>query len=186
MMNGLRRVLDKKPLYLSMLRKFVAGQKSAAAEILKALANDDPTTAERLAHTLKSVSGNIGAAGLQQLAGKIEDAIKGQHPREELDGLLSALKNLLKNLIAQLERELPANPDKATVMIDPEKLKSVCGKLDALLADDDAEAADMLDANADMLNSAYPMHYRKIDDGIRSFNFEAALAALRSATGTPI
>jgi len=53
-----------------------------------------------------------------------------------------------------------------------------------LLADDDAEAADLLDANADLLNAAFPNHYRKIDDGVRSFDFEAALAALRAATGT--
>ena len=80
MANGLRRVLGKKPLYLSMLRKFVAGQKSATAEILKALEGNDWDTAERLAHTLKGVSGNIGATGLQQLAEKLEAAIKERQP----------------------------------------------------------------------------------------------------------
>ena len=52
-----------------------------------------------------------------------------------------------------------------------------------MLADDDAEAGDVLDAKADLLNAAFPDHYRKIDDGIRSFDFEAALAALRAAAG---
>ena len=41
----------------------------------------------------------------------------------------------------------------------------------------------MLDANADMLNAAFPVYYRKIDEGIRTFDFEAALKVLRIATG---
>jgi len=67
--------------------------------------------------------------------------------------------------------------------VDPEKLKGVCAQLESLLAADDAEAGDLLDANADMLNSAFPQHYRKIDNAVRSFDFETALAALRAASG---
>ncbi|HEY5118496.1 MAG TPA: response regulator [Anaerolineales bacterium] len=184
MANGLRRVLGKKPLYLSMLRKFVAGQKSATAEILKALEGDDWGTAERLAHTLKGVSGNIGATGLQQLAEKIETAIKERQPRKAVDNRLDELKKPLENLIAQLEQKLPEEQGKTAVTVNQEKLKAVCDKLEALLADYDSEAGDVLDANADLLNAAFPNHYRKIDDGIRSFDFEAALAALRAASGT--
>jgi signal transduction histidine kinase/DNA-binding response OmpR family regulator len=184
MVSGLRRVLGKKPLYLSMLRKFVAGQKSATAEILKALEGNDWDTAERLAHTLKGVSGNIGATGLQQLAEKLEAAIKERQPRKVVDNRLDELKNPLENLIAQLEQKLPEERGKTAVTVDQEKLKSVCNKLEALLADNDAEAGDVLDANANLLNAAFPNHYRKIDDGIRSFDFEAALAALRAASGT--
>jgi HPt (histidine-containing phosphotransfer) domain-containing protein len=184
MANGLRRVLGKKPLYLSMLRKFVAGQKSATAEILKALESDDWGTAERLAHTLKGVSGNIGATGLQQLAEKIETAIKERQPRKAVDNRLDELKKPLENLIAQLEQKLPEEQGKTAVTVNQEKLKAVCDKLEALLADYDSEAGDVLDANADLLNAAFPNHYRKIDDGIRSFDFEAALAALRAASGT--
>jgi hypothetical protein len=42
----------------------------------------------------------------------------------------------------------------------------------------------VLDANEDLLHAAYPDHYRQIADAIRSFDFDAALAALRAATGT--
>ncbi len=182
--NGLRRVLGKKPLYLSMLRKFVSGQKSATEGIHKALEGNDCATAERIAHTLKSSSGNIGATDLQQLAEKLEASIRELHPREEVDGLLGVLKTPLENLILQLEQNLPKERGKIVVTVDPEKLKSVCDKLEALLDDDDAEAGDVLDANADLLNAAFPKHYRKIDSGIRSFDFEAALMEIRLATGT--
>jgi HPt (histidine-containing phosphotransfer) domain-containing protein len=183
MVSGLRRVLGKKPLYLSMLRKFVSGQKSATAEIIEVLQGNDWGTAERLAHTLKGVSGNIGATGLQQLAEKLEAAIKERQPRKTVDDRLDELKKPLENLIAQLEQKLPEERNKTTVTVDQKKLKAVCDRLEALLADDDAEAGDVLDENADLLNAAFPTHYRKIDDGIRSFDFEAALAALRAASG---
>jgi two-component system sensor histidine kinase/response regulator len=55
-----------------------------------------------------------------------------------------------------------------------------------MLADDDAEAVDVLDANAELLDAAFPNHYRRIDDNMRIFDFEAALAALRAATGTAV
>ncbi len=180
MANGLRRVLGKKPLYLSMLRKFVAGQKTATAKILEALDGNDWSGAERFAHTLKGVSGNIGATGLQQLAEKLESSIKENSSREKLDALLEQVKKPLDDLIRQLEQTLPEERSNTPVSIDPEQLKAVCDKLETLLADDDAEAADVLAANADLLNSAFPKHFRKIDEGIRAFDFEAALVALRA------
>jgi two-component system sensor histidine kinase/response regulator len=183
MASGLRRVTGKKMLYLSMLRKFVAGQKSVLTDIRKSLESNFLDVAERHAHTLKGVSGAIGATGLQQLAEMLETAIRDRHSREEIDDRLDALKMPLEYLITQLEIKLPDEQGRTAVTVDPEHLKAVCGKLEAMLADDDAEAGDVLDANADLLNAAYPDHYRKIIDGIRSFDYEAALSALKAAAG---
>ncbi|MCK9382505.1 MAG: PAS domain S-box protein [Sulfuritalea sp.] len=182
--NGLRRVLGRKPLYVSMLRKFVAGQKSVIANILKALEDNLWDTAERLVHTLKGVSGNIGATDLQARAEKLETAIKERHPREEIDAQLGELEKPLAYLITQLEQKLPEEQGKTPVTVDRKKLKVVCDKLQVLLAADDARAVDVLDANAELLRAAFPSHYRKIDDGIRSFDFDAALRALNAAAGT--
>jgi len=122
MVNGLRRVLGNKRLYLSMLRKFVAGQKSAVAEILKTLATDDRDSAERLAHTLKGVSGNIGAGGLQSLAEMLETAIRERRPARgtRCPGRRSDPCRS-KTLINRLEAQLPAEPGQTTVAIDREK-----------------------------------------------------------------
>ncbi|HAJ27909.1 MAG TPA: hypothetical protein DCG53_11825, partial [Syntrophus sp. (in: bacteria)] len=182
--DGLRRVLGKKPLYLSMLHKFVAGQKSVVGEIRKALEGNFWDTAERLAHTLKGVSGTIGAARLQQLAERLEVAIRERSPREEIDASLDELKMALADLISQLEQRLPEKQAQMVGTVASEQLKAVCDKLAAMLADDDAEAVDVLDANAELLRTAFPIHYRQIDDGIRSFDFEVALAVLRVAIGT--
>jgi PAS domain S-box-containing protein len=74
--------------------------------------------------------------------------------------------------------------DKGTadhVTVDPDKLRQVCSRLVALLADDDSEAGDLLDDNADLLNAAFPNDYRAVDIAVKAFDFEAALEKLRKA-----
>ncbi|MBV5317322.1 MAG: PAS domain S-box protein [Desulfobulbaceae bacterium] len=183
---GLNRVLGKKRLYLSMLRNFIKGQRAVVAEILNTLEDDSWDIPERLAHTLKGVCGSIGAAGLQQLAATLETSIRERRPRQEIDARLDELNGPLTALIAQLEQQLPQKPIDATVTVTPQQLGAVCDKLKALLADDDGEAYDMLDSNADMLYAAFPGHYSMIDDGIRTCDFKAALAALEAATAPSV
>jgi CheY-like chemotaxis protein len=184
MVNGLRRVLGKKSLYLSMLRKFRDGQRSVLSEILAALSAQDWPTAEILAHTLKGVCGNVGANGLQQLAALLEGAIKERRARPEVDARLEDLKAPLATLMAQLDQQLPEAQDKTVVAIDPVMLKAVCHQLELLLADDDAQASYVLEANSDLLYAAFPSHFSKIENSVRSFDFASALTALRAVIGT--
>jgi CheY-like chemotaxis protein len=183
MHNGLRRVMGKKPLYLSMLHKFITGQKFATANIFQELENNNWDTAMRLAHTLKGVSGNIGATSLQHLAEKLELAIKEKMPREQVDSRLDNLIEPLESLIAQLEQKLPVVPAIKSVTVNKDELQSACVRLESLLADDDSEATEVWELNANMFNAAFPTEYHKIDDCIHSFNFEAALIALKNANG---
>jgi two-component system sensor histidine kinase/response regulator len=182
MFNGLRRVMGKKSLYLSMLRKFMIGQKSATENILIALESNSWNTAERFTHTLKGVSGNIGATHLQQLAAGLEAALKDRRPRLELDPLIERLKTELSDFIAQLEQKLPEIQANKQVTFDPHKLKVICDRLKALLIENDAEAMDVLDDNAELLSAAFPKHYQKLENSIHTFNFEAGLSALNFAT----
>ncbi len=180
--NGLRRVLDKKSLYLSMLHKFVAGQKTTATQILTALEAQDWGTAEHLAHTLKGVSGNIGATDLQRLAERLETAIKQHCPRKTIDARLNKLKRALITLITALEQQLPIERENTVVTVEFEKLKAVCEQLESLLIDDNVEACDVLETHAELLNAAFPDEYPILSASILSFDFDAALITLRAAT----
>ena len=180
--NGLRRVLGKKSLYLSMLGKFVAGQKMVTTNIIKELESNNWDVAMRLAHTLKGVSGNIGATNLQHLAEKLEIAIKERSPRKEVDDRVNQLVGPLEHIIAELEQQLTHTLQTATIKIHQETLQTVYAQLEKLLADDDSEAADVWEENATLFSAAFPNQYHKIDESIRSFNFETALLALRVAS----
>jgi PAS domain S-box-containing protein len=105
--NGLRRVLGKKSLYLSMLRKFVSNEQYALHEFQQAIDEADTTLAERIAHDLKSSSGNIGAIKIQLLAEQLELAIKKPATPDEVNRIVDALSGPLDSLIAQLVLQLP-------------------------------------------------------------------------------
>ena len=74
--GGLKRVAGNKRLYRSLLEQFAAKQADAAAQIAEALRSGDRALAERLAHTVKGVAGNIGIGKVQETAGKVEKAIR--------------------------------------------------------------------------------------------------------------
>jgi two-component system sensor histidine kinase/response regulator len=105
---GLTRMLGKRTLYLAMLRRYVTGQKGVCEQIHQALAMGDMPGAERLAHTTKGVSGNIGATGIQNLAGALEQSLKDYHPPLDVQQRLLELEGPLAALIEALEYELTA------------------------------------------------------------------------------
>jgi PAS domain S-box-containing protein len=179
--NGLRRVLGKQSLYLSMLRTFASGEKLTTQNIVKTLDDHDWITAERLVHTLKGASGNIGASSVQHLAEKLETAIKQQRPRELINLSIHALSTPLLYLIAQLETQLPDEPAKLDVVVNRIKLKEICDKLALLLADNDSQASDLMDANSDLLNAAFPDQYRLFSTSMSAFDFETTLKLLTKA-----
>ncbi len=185
MHNGLRRVLGKKSLYLSMLRKFVAGQSGVLLQIRQALQSEQHVDAERLAHTLKGASANIGADRLQHLAEKLESAIREHYPRNEIESQIELLDQPLNFMISQIEQQLPTSLVVADIKVDTQLLAEVCLKLQHLLSDNDAAASDVFDANASLLLAAYPQHYQQIGDDIRAFDFDAALLALNAARVAP-
>lgn len=185
--TGLRRVLGKRTLYLSLLRKFVAGQRDFAVQFEQAIANGDAGTAERIAHTLKGVSGNIGATGLQTLAGDLETSVrecrKTHRPltQAEMATPLAAVLTTLTDLLAALTAQLPDNTvqAQATQAIDRTKLREVCQRLQSLLAQDDPEAGEVFADHAEMLKAAFGDKSMEIASSIASFDLENALKALQ-------
>ena len=105
--GGLVRMMGKQPLYLAMLRRYVAGQKQVPAEIRSALAEGDWATAGRLAHTCRGVSGNIGATLVPASAGALEQAINARMEPVALAPLLDDFEQVLGALVGALEDGLP-------------------------------------------------------------------------------
>ncbi|MBI5278045.1 MAG: response regulator [Burkholderiales bacterium] len=103
---GLGRMMGKRPLYLAMLRRFVDGQKSVPQQVRDALAAGDIAVAERLAHTLRGVAGNIGATIVQEMAGKLENAVRNQEPPPDVMQRLAELEQPLDALVAALAARL--------------------------------------------------------------------------------
>jgi two-component system sensor histidine kinase/response regulator len=179
--EGLRRVLGKKSLYLSMLRKFISGQKNFTQQFIQAWEVGDYKLAERLAHTLRGVAGNIGAEEIQAASSALEKGVKDGVSSMEIDSLLVAVRCPLEKLIHILEVKLPPETVSSPVTIDWEQVRKISDRLGDLLSENDADAAEILQAYGDLLKNAFPDHYNAIADGIDSFDFDAAYQALTLA-----
>ena len=184
--QGLRRVLGKKPVYLALLRKFVAGQRDTVAAIRAALAEGDAALAERLAHTLRGVAGNIGAAEVQGSAGAIEQAVRERAGPAQLEPLLDALAAPLAALVTALERQLtPEQPAAVAAAAAGVPLgaaqRALLARLDALLADSDADAGELVAGEAKAFQRSLGPAYEALRAAIAQYDFEGAAHILRSA-----
>ncbi|MDD0837602.1 response regulator [Curvibacter sp. HBC61] len=183
--QGLRRVMGSIPLYLSLLRKFITGQREVPDQILQALAEPDWVRAEMLVHTLKGVAGNIGATDLHQLATQLNDLVNEQSDANAALVLAGQLKQGLAVVVAGIESQLSPTPAAAApTAADPaesQQAREVSARLAVLLSDDDPDAGDWLEQHAALLKRHLGPNYRAVESGIRGFDFPAALAALRQS-----
>jgi two-component system sensor histidine kinase/response regulator len=181
--SSIVRVAGKKALYIDLLTRFHESQANAAIEIQQAIQSNDPQLAERLAHTTKGVSGNIGALELHKASEKLEAAIKDRDV-EKTEKYLTAFTDELRRVIELLGSVLPQKtPSVAGARmpnpVDPEVLGRLLSKLNELLADDDGEAVGFLNDIWGVLtktldNSSLTLLKNKVDQ----FAFDEAIDIL--------
>jgi two-component system sensor histidine kinase/response regulator len=169
-------------LYLSLLRKFATLHQLGLQPLQQALDAGDVGTAERLAHTLKGLAGNIGASALQAEMEKVENALRAQAAIALIRAQLDKPAALLAELLAGLQGWLAQRPEPPQASaFAPETLAPVCRELLTLLADDDPQAVEVLQSHAAMLQTALGDNYRTIEAAVAGFDFQTAWSALSSA-----
>lgn len=173
---GLRRVLGKTEQYISLLRKFVLGQRDFTDTVRSLLTRGDIATAERLAHTLKGVAGNIGATAVQQSAAELEHLLREDQAAE---ASLLETDTLLQALLAAIDNALPME-EMVAVAVDRVKLEQICRQLHALMLDNDPDALECFTANKAMLQSAFAI--ADMETALNDFEFEVAESLLQSAS----
>jgi two-component system sensor histidine kinase/response regulator len=177
--GGLKRVAGNRKLYLSLLRQFCARQADAGQRVAAALAAKDRATAERIAHTVKGVAGNIGFVDLAALAGALEKALRDNHG---VEGALSKFEAALARDVAGLADALPAEAATPAAPADAPDAAVHAAKLAQLLAEGDAEAVDYLGAHEGAVRAVFrPGDYPAFEGAVRAFEFEEALQRLRRA-----
>jgi two-component system sensor histidine kinase/response regulator len=157
--DGLSRVGGNEALYLNLLRGFSERHGRTAGQIGEALAESDTTTAERLAHTVKGVAGNLGARDVQTAAGRLETALRERSASPDVEAarqqLASALGILLGGLQSALGVQPAAAPQPAATEADAARAREAGAALLTLLSDSDPEATDFVDANRETLRPLF-------------------------------
>jgi signal transduction histidine kinase/ligand-binding sensor domain-containing protein/DNA-binding response OmpR family regulator/HPt (histidine-containing phosphotransfer) domain-containing protein len=164
--EGLMRVAGNKKLYLKLLRQFSNAEADAAGRIASALAENDRTLAERLAHTVKGVAGNIGAPDVQRAAANLEKALASSTPEMEIEVCRASLAECLGELIHGLKAALGEGDGEPAQAGDPGQVKEAVERLSLYLAESDAAALDYFEAAAPHLRILF---------GTREFEHFASL-----------
>ncbi len=175
---GLKRVLGKEATYLHMLRKFVSGQRDAMALVEWALAEDDWPGAERVAHTLKGVAGNVGATQVQAHAAALEEALRMRAPPDTVQALTQTADASLTALLAALQQQLPEEEQVQASNADAGRLSELVSELKALLQADDSAALDLFGEHAALLKFAYPAQFQSLESAMEGYDFSRALEYL--------
>lgn len=178
--TGLKRVLGDRKAYSRMLDRFLEGQAALVGRITGALAAGDFATAEREAHTARSVAGNIGAMQVSEDARILEDAIRERVSPDRLSDLVGNLAQHLQPVlesIATLRTDITTDADQESDAPDDASAsgRAALGELVRLLADDDADARDLFyERRADLRAVLGLQKFTEIAIAIDSFDFEQA------------
>jgi len=90
---------------LRLLRKFRDSQKDFKGTFRSAQQDEDPQAATRVAHTLKGVSGTLGAVGVQKAAQKLEMACREGRSGKATTGELG-LSGMIKSQFCRLKFQI--------------------------------------------------------------------------------
>jgi two-component system, sensor histidine kinase and response regulator len=184
----LRRMMGNAERYIALLRRFSDRQSDVPEEIAAALRDGDRDAAERLAHTLKGLAGNVGAAALAARADQVESAIRTGSGGHDLAAAIEELRAELAALLDELGRVLPpqaASWPPVAAGIDREEAGAVSRRFARLLVDSDVAAVAFLTENSALLRDTLGVHFCEIEAATEEFDFAAALVALRKAIGDP-
>jgi two-component system, sensor histidine kinase and response regulator len=181
---GLRRVSGKEPTYRTLLAKFVSGQRDALRAIDAAMAGEDLPLAERMAHSLKGVAGNLGAHQVQGLAANLEAAIRQGVPRAQLHPQLTELGFVLAQLLDAINARMGEAAHAQESMpsaLDQLALSSVRRQMAELLRGGDPAAQELAQSHAAALRQAMGQAWPGFDKALTQFDFEQALQVLEES-----
>jgi two-component system sensor histidine kinase/response regulator len=186
--DGLTRVAGNRKLYLKLLRQFLEQNRAVDIQISTALAQGDVALAERLAHTLKGVAGNIGAKPIHAAAGKVEKLIREKSEPKDTETALVELAAVLDPLLAELRgalgsaEENPTTPSVAAAPLDPAKARAAADQAAKLLAQFDPELVEFLAANQAALRPLFSADaWQAFKKNVQNYAFAEAQTQLEQA-----
>jgi two-component system sensor histidine kinase/response regulator len=177
--QGLRLTQGNEELYRQLLLRFRDEQRHFESRFRKALEQDDDKTMVFLAHTLKGVAGNLGAARLAATASVLEQM--ASHDSTQVALILPDAVAQLNEVINGLEAlEEPRESVEAAQARTVEEIAPVLRDLCQLVASANVRASDVAEQLMTMfvVGSRQKETVNQIRRAIRSYDFETAHESL--------
>ncbi len=182
---GLNRLGGNLKGYKRLLLKFYDNQSRAGADIRSALESGDIDKTIKLVHTLKGVSGNIGAETLHQTAKQLESLLKEGGDTDKVAALVARINGGLDSVLAGIDelREHPPEPVTVSTVIDGETIKPLLRNLKTVLEANSFDTADAMEALAESLKDAERRaDMNDLRAAVSNYDFDRALIILDRIT----
>lgn len=175
---GLARTQGNSKLYLKLLRKVGKSQSSFIEGFSAAVEAQDWELAERLAHTLKGVAGNIGAEALQEASLQLETQSREKKVKQAECELLAIE---LKKVLAAIDSLGAAETESGAAAVDKAALSQVLSLLSKQLSEYDTGAHETLAAHHVLLSSGEmaPL-FKSLEKALDAYDFDTAQVKLRA------
>ena len=185
--SGLLRANGDRRLYRRLLMSYLKSNQHFGMQCTESLQQGDTPTLERLAHTLKGVSGTIGANAVMAAAANLENACRQAQPASHIATRLATTLDMLQPVLNELEAlnsGAPGHTDgrKLSPALCTE-LRGQIAKLSTLLELGDSDCLEHAEKIASLTqNSALHKAATALLDSVAGFDFDEAKNAVASLT----
>ena len=186
---GLTRVGGNRALFAKLLREFYQDHQADITLIEQALAEQRFQDVRRIVHTIKGVTGNIGATKLQQSCLELEQAFAAEGAIEHA---LFMFKQDFQQLFRELqqfehlhrsEAKVDAEPKNRHIKLSVQQLADITSPLLTLLQNGDAAALEVLMQIKQHLPEQVQPLVQNLQQAIEDFDFDQAIDVLHKILG---
>ncbi len=168
--------------YINILKKFYNSNIGFLEDLKIVFKEGDIETALRMLHTMKGVSGNIGAVELQAVSLKAESILKENNKLDDITiiELEKILNPILESLFKVLIEPDQQKEEKPKVKVSFESIKPQLDEIKKMLENDDGDAIDKIKLLKGQLGNN--QEYLQLENNTGMYDFEEALNSLEKLT----
>ncbi len=178
--SGLEKVGGNKNLYIKLLREFIRDYGDVTHEIRELLESKEIGEAERMAHTMKGLTGTLGAEKLNSLFLSLELVIKENEitvEKVKFDQQLHEVEVELNSFVTQVTDALPKETkisEESFSRVDKKEVLFQLEELKRLVEINDMASEDLLEEVHEKLATFMPDEAKALSDAIGAIDFKTA------------
>lgn len=176
--RGLKVMNGHTVAYRRLLRLFAKDHGNDGALMRNCVSQADRVGAQRLAHTLKGISGNLGLTGVQGLSTEFEAFAQNGDDLPRLLRLADALSDELQRMAAAILETLPETLALDASDVDWAQIRQVLTELEPALRTGSMQASLIIERHASLLKTALGPLGAELTQRIEHFLYPEALEIL--------
>ncbi len=179
---GLKRLNGHLTTYLRLLRLFATEHCEDMRQLREQLSGGDQAGAERIAHTLKGLSGTMAATTMQDMATELESALRDGHNMGSIESLIAGLETESDRLMAAILTALPkADVPPCEPNIDWAMVRQIVVELEPLLKECNMRANQLIETHSALLRAAIGTLSIELEHRVEQFHYPEAQVILSRA-----